>query len=171
MAAQLSQNLLLAVPLAPLVGAVLAGFFGKSIGRAGAHSVTILGVLISFVLSAMVLNDVLAGARFNATIYEWMNLGGLKMEIGFLVDGLTAMMMVVVTMIIMVMRFTETLFAMEHKKVHPERIEGGDEHTGKHRKISKPRTPEMACMHRFDDAVLGVKTGKERRADQRKRTQ
>ena len=99
MAAQLSQNLLLAVPLAPLAGAVLAGFFGKSIGRAGAHSVTILGVLISFVLSAMVLNDVLAGARFNATVYEWMNLGGLKMEIGFLVDGLTAMMMVVVTFV------------------------------------------------------------------------
>ena len=99
MAAQLSQNLLLAVPLAPLVGAVIAGFFGKAIGRAGAHSVTILGVLISFVLSAMVLNDVLAGARFNATIYEWMRLGGLTMEIGFLVDGLTAMMMVVVTFV------------------------------------------------------------------------
>ncbi|MBC7728536.1 MAG: NADH-quinone oxidoreductase subunit L, partial [Microbacteriaceae bacterium] len=106
MAAQLSQNLLLAVPLAPLVGAVAAGFFGKAIGRAGAHTVTILGVLISFVLSAMVLNDVIAGARFNATIYEWMRLGdpaaaggGLKMEIGFLVDGLTAMMMVVVTFV------------------------------------------------------------------------
>ena len=99
MAAQLSQNLLLAVPLAPLVGAVVAGFFGKAIGRAGAHTVTILGVLISFVLSAMVLNDVIAGARFNATIYEWMNLGSLKMEVGFLVDGLTAMMMVVVTFV------------------------------------------------------------------------
>ncbi len=99
MAAQLSQNLLLAVPLAPLVGAVIAGFFGKAIGRAGAHTVTILGVLISFVLSAVVLNDVLAGARFNATIYEWMRLGGLTMEIGFLVDGLTAMMMVVVTFV------------------------------------------------------------------------
>ena len=99
MAAQLSQNLLLAVPLAPLAGAVLAGFFGKAIGRAGAHTVTILGVLIAFVLSAMTLNDVMAGARFNATIYEWMNLGGLKMEIGFLVDGLTAMMMVVVTFV------------------------------------------------------------------------
>ena len=106
MAAQLSQNLLLAVPLAPLAGAVLAGFFGKAIGRAGAHTATILGVLIAFVLSAMVLNDVIAGARFNATIYEWMSLGdpaapggGLKMEIGFLVDGLTAMMMVVVTFV------------------------------------------------------------------------
>ena len=99
MAAQLSQNLLLAVPLAPLAGAVIAGFFGKAVGRAGAHSVTILGVLISFVISVLVLNDVLAGARFNATIYEWMKLGGLTMEIGFLVDGLTAMMMVVVTFV------------------------------------------------------------------------
>ena len=99
MAAQLSQNLLLAVPLAPLAGAVLAGFFGRAIGRAGAHSVTILGVLISFILSVIVLNDVLDGARFNATLYEWMNLGGLKMEVGFLVDGLTAMMMVVVTFV------------------------------------------------------------------------
>ena len=98
-AAQLSQNLLLAVPLAPLVGAVLAGFFGKAIGRAGAHTVTILGVLMAFVISALVLNDVMAGARFNATIYEWMKLGGLTMEVGFLVDGLTAMMMVVVTFV------------------------------------------------------------------------
>ena len=99
MAAQLSQNLLLAVPLAPLAGALIAGFFGKAIGRAGAHRVTILGVLVSFILSVMVLNDVLAGARFNATVYEWMNLGALTMEIGFLVDGLTAMMMVVVTFV------------------------------------------------------------------------
>ena len=99
MAAQLSQNLLLAVPLAPLAGAVLAGFFGKAIGRAGAHTATILGVLIAFVISLIVLNDVMAGARFNATIYEWMNVGNLKMEIGFLVDGLTAMMMVVVTFV------------------------------------------------------------------------
>ena len=98
-APQLSQNLLLAVPLAPLVGAIVAGFFGKAIGRAGAHTVTILGVLIAFVISVGVLNDVTAGARFNATIYEWMNLGGLKMEVGFLVDGLTAMMMVVVTFV------------------------------------------------------------------------
>ncbi len=99
MAAQLSQNMLLAVPLAPLVGAVVAGFFGKAVGRAGAHTVTILGVLIAFVLSVLVLMDVADGARFNATIYQWMNLGDLKMEVGFLVDGLTAMMMVVVTFV------------------------------------------------------------------------
>ena len=69
--------MLLAVPLAPLVGAVVAGFFGKAIGRAGAHTVTILGVLIAFVISVAVLIDVNAGARFNATIYEWMRLGDL----------------------------------------------------------------------------------------------
>ncbi len=100
MAATLSPTLLTAVPLLPLAGAVLAGLFGKTIGRRGAHTVTILGVLVSFILSAMVLKSVAVdGARFNATIYEWMVVGGLKMEIGFLVDGLTAMMMCVVTFV------------------------------------------------------------------------
>jgi len=100
MASTLSQSTLLWVPLAPLAGAVIAGFFGKTIGRRGAHTVTILGVLISFILSAMVLKSVAVdGARFNGTVYEWMVLGGLKMEIGFLVDGLTAMMMAVVTFV------------------------------------------------------------------------
>ena len=100
MAASLSQNVLLAVPLAPLAGAIVAGFFGKTIGRRASHVVTILGVLIAFVISAMVLKAVAVdGARFNQTIYEWMVVGGLKMEIGFLVDGLTAMMMCVVTFV------------------------------------------------------------------------
>jgi NADH-quinone oxidoreductase subunit L len=100
MSATLSQNTLLAVPLAPLVGAIVAGFFGKMVGRRGSHAITILGVLIAFILSAQTLYSVAAdGARFNATIYEWMVLGPLKMEVGFLVDGLTAMMMVVVTFV------------------------------------------------------------------------
>ncbi|MEH0165516.1 NADH-quinone oxidoreductase subunit L [Roseateles microcysteis] len=100
MSATLSQNMLLAVPMAPLVGAIAAGFFGKQIGRRGAHSITILGVLIAFIISAMTLKSVAVdGARFNETIYEWMVLGGLKMEVGFLVDGLTAMMMCVVTFV------------------------------------------------------------------------
>ncbi len=97
---QLSQNLLVAVPLAPLIGSIIAGLFGKSIGRRGAHFVTILGVFISFVISCMVLKSVAVdGARFNGTIYEWMTLGDLKMEIGFLIDGLTAMMMAVVSFV------------------------------------------------------------------------
>ncbi|HEU6455736.1 MAG TPA: NADH-quinone oxidoreductase subunit L, partial [Roseateles sp.] len=100
MSAQLSQNLLLTVPLAPLAGAVVAGFFGKTVGRRGSHMATILGVLIAFIISAMTLYSVAVdGARFNATVYEWMTLGPLKMEVGFLVDGLTAMMMCVVTFV------------------------------------------------------------------------
>src|SRR5438105_15894118 len=95
MSAQLSQNLLLAVPLAPLVGAIAAGLFGKQIGRSGAHWITCIGVAISLAISIQTLLAVLDGARFNATVYEWMNVGGLKMEIGFLVDGLTAMMICV----------------------------------------------------------------------------
>lgn len=96
----LSQSMLVAVPLAPLVGAVVAGLFGKTVGRRGAHAITILGVAIAFVLSAMTLKAVAVdGARFNQTIYEWMVVGGIKMEVGFLVDGLTAMMMCVVTFV------------------------------------------------------------------------
>jgi len=97
--ATLSQNLLLAVPLAPLIGAVIAGLFGKTVGRRGAHFFTILGVAIAFVCSAVVMAQVAGGARFNATLYEWMVLGKLVMEVGFLVDGLTAMMMCVVTFV------------------------------------------------------------------------
>jgi NADH-quinone oxidoreductase subunit L len=105
MSTTLSASTLLAVPLAPLVGAALAGilgttFGGNVIGRRTSHTLTILGVFIAFILSAMTLKSVaMDGARFNETIYEWMVVGGLKMEIGFMVDGLTAMMMVVVTFV------------------------------------------------------------------------
>ena len=104
MSATLNASTLLAVPLAPLVGSALAGIFGTKlggnwIGRRLSHSLTILGVLVSFIISAMTLKDVIGGARFNATIYEWMVVGGLKMEVGFMVDGLTAMMMCVVTFV------------------------------------------------------------------------
>ncbi len=99
MANSISQGLLLTVPLAPLVGAIVAGLFGRQVGQRGAHTVTILGVLVAFICSAMVLSQVAGGARFNGTIYEWSAVGKLVMEVGFLVDGLTAMMMVVVTFV------------------------------------------------------------------------
>ncbi|MEY3511006.1 MAG: NADH-quinone oxidoreductase subunit, partial [Pseudomonadota bacterium] len=104
MSSTLSASTLLAVPMAPLVGATLAGilgttFGGNVLGRRATHSLTILGVLVSFILSVMTLMAVMDGARFNETIYEWMVVGGLKMEIGFMVDGLTAMMMCVVTFV------------------------------------------------------------------------
>ena len=105
MSQTLQASTLLAVPLAPLAGAVLAGVFGTRLGgnwlgRKLSHTFTILGVLIAFVLSALTLQSVVVdGARFNETLYTWMVVGGLKMEVGFLVDGLTAMMMCVVTFV------------------------------------------------------------------------
>src|SRR6218665_3628996 len=101
----LPASTLLAAALAPLAGAAPAGIFrptprGNRIGRPPRPRLAIAGVLISFVLSAMTLYRVaLDGARFDATIYTWMLLGGLKIEIGFLVDSLTAMMMVVVSFV------------------------------------------------------------------------
>ena len=104
MSQTLNASTLLAVPLAPLVGSVLAGvlgtqFGGNWIGRRLSHTLTILGVLVAFILSAMTLKNVIDGARFNETLYTWMVVGGLKMEVGFLVDGITAMMMCVVTFV------------------------------------------------------------------------
>ncbi|HMC47222.1 MAG TPA: NADH-quinone oxidoreductase subunit L, partial [Caballeronia sp.] len=99
MSTTLNENLLLTIALAPLAGSLIAGLFGWKIGRKASHRITILGVMISFVLSCFVLVDVMQGASFNATIYEWMTVGPLKMEIGFLVDSLTAMMMVIVTFV------------------------------------------------------------------------
>ena len=105
MSSTLSATTLLAVPLAPLVGSLAAGVLGTSlggnlIGRRLCHSVTILGVLVSFLISAFTLYQVaFEGARLNETLYTWMVVGDLKMEIGFLIDGLTAMMMCVVTFV------------------------------------------------------------------------
>jgi NADH-quinone oxidoreductase subunit L len=104
MTGQLNPHLLLAVPLAPLAGALIAGlfgtsFFGNRIGRTASHTVTILGVTIAFVISMMTLLSVINGAAYNGTLYTWMTVAGLKLEVGFLVDSLTAMMMCVVTFV------------------------------------------------------------------------
>jgi NADH-quinone oxidoreductase subunit L len=93
------KALYLLVPLAPLAGAILAGLFGKAIGRAGAHVVTILGVLVAFIASVVIYQDVAAGNTFNGTIYTWMQAGGIDFEVGFLIDSLTVMMMLVVTFV------------------------------------------------------------------------
>ena len=93
------QTLYLIVPLAPLFGALAAGLFGKLIGRTGAHVVTIAGVLVSFIASVLVYQDVSAGHTFNGTVYTWMVLGDLHFEVGFLIDALTVMMMLVVTFV------------------------------------------------------------------------
>ena len=93
------KTLYLLVPLAPLAGALIAGLFGKAIGRANAHRVTILGVLASFLLSAFIFSDVLAGHGWNGTVYSWATIGETRLEVGFLIDRLTALMMVVVTFV------------------------------------------------------------------------
>ncbi|HRP74739.1 MAG TPA: NADH-quinone oxidoreductase subunit L [Rhodocyclaceae bacterium] len=93
------KALYLLVPLAPLAGAILAGLFGKRLGRSGAHGITILGVLVSFLASVVIFQDVRNGNLFNGTIYTWMESGGLSFEIGFLIDPLTTMMMLVVTFV------------------------------------------------------------------------
>jgi len=95
-------KLYLLIAFAPLVGSIIAGLFGTGflgrwVSRAGAHWATILGVLVSAVGSVIVLNDVLAGNTFNGALYTWSAIGGVKLEIGFMIDTLSAMMMVVVT--------------------------------------------------------------------------
>ncbi|MFZ9480991.1 MAG: proton-conducting transporter membrane subunit, partial [Burkholderiaceae bacterium] len=87
----------LLVPLAPLVGAIVAGLFGQRVGRAGAHWVTISGVAVSLAASLVVLVDVLSGNTYNGSVYTWAQIGGLTLEVGFLIDTLSAIMMVVVT--------------------------------------------------------------------------
>ncbi len=99
MADTLNPTLLLVIALAPLAGAVIAGLFGRSIGRTGSHVVTIAGVGLSCVLSVWVLIQVIGGAHYNATVYTWMQVGSLKMDVGFLIDSLSALMMVIVTFV------------------------------------------------------------------------
>jgi NADH-quinone oxidoreductase subunit L len=91
----------LTIVLAPLIAAIIAGLFGRQIGRAAAHWLTILGVGLSFVLSMLVLKDIYwdGGPIENYTLYTWAVSDGLQMNVGFLIDRLTALMMVVVTFV------------------------------------------------------------------------
>ncbi len=95
------ENIYLWIVLAPLIGSIIAGLFGKQVGRAGAHWATISGVAVSAVLSLLVFKyiNIDGGATFNGSVYTWMVVDGLRLEVGFLVDQLTAMMMVVVTFV------------------------------------------------------------------------
>ena len=88
-------NYYLTIVLAPLVAAITAGLFGKQIGRSAAHWITILAVGLSFVLSVLVLKYLLldGGLPENISVYTWAVVDGLRFEVGFLVDRLTALMM------------------------------------------------------------------------------
>jgi len=93
------KTLYLIVPLAPLAASIAAGLFGRAIGRKGAHRVTILAVLASFVASCAIFVDVLHGNAFNGSVYTWLTSGATRLEIGFQIDRLSALMMVVVSFV------------------------------------------------------------------------
>ena len=94
-------HLYLWIVLAPLVGAVIAGLFGRAIGRSGAHRVTILAVAVSTVLSVFAYYDVVVAGNpgFNGTVYTWGAVGDLEIAVGFLIDELSVTMMAVVTFV------------------------------------------------------------------------
>ena len=94
-------SICLLIVLAPLVASVIAGLFGRGIGRNGAHTITIVGVGVSFVLSLYVFWRivVVGDAPLNVDLYTWLESGGVAFKIGFLVDQLTATMMIVVTFV------------------------------------------------------------------------
>ena len=93
------QQLYLLVPVAPLVAAIVVGLAGARLGRAWSHRLCIAGVAVSTAASILVLRDVMAGHVFNGDIYTWLQSGSFKLSIGFLIDPLTALMMVVVTFV------------------------------------------------------------------------
>jgi NADH-quinone oxidoreductase subunit L len=93
------KELYLIVPFAPLLGAIIAGLGGRWITRQGAHSVTIFSVLLSFLASCVIFADVLKGNTYNGTVYTWLTVADTRFELGFLIDRLTALMMIVVTFV------------------------------------------------------------------------
>ena len=93
------QKIYLLIPLLPLLAAVIIGLFGRVLPRFAAHLFTITGVGASFILSAIVFQDVLAGHVYNGAVYTWLTSGHTAFEVGFLIDSLTAIMMVVVTFV------------------------------------------------------------------------
>jgi len=95
------KSIYLAIVLAPLIGSVISGLFGRQIGRSGSHWVTIIGVAISFILSAFVFKSIVIDDApiFNGSVYTWLISDGIQFEVGFLIDRLTAVMMMVVTFV------------------------------------------------------------------------
>ncbi len=95
------ENIYLTIALAPLLGAIIAGFFGGMLGRKATHTITILGVLVSTVLALYVFNHHVLekGEIFNQNLYTWMQIGSLNISVGFLIDNLTSVMLVVVSFV------------------------------------------------------------------------
>ena len=97
----MDPNVLLAIPLLPLVAAIVAGLFGRLIGRTASHVITIASVGVAFLLSAHIAWQLLSGqvGVYNDSVYTWLVSDGISMEVGFLVDQLSVLMMCVVTFV------------------------------------------------------------------------
>src|SRR5438270_718525 len=93
------KELAVIIAFAPLIGAIAAGLGGRWLSRTGAHSVTIFSVLLSFLASCVVFYRALQGETLNATVYTWLTVADLRFVVGFLIDRLTSLMMVVVTFV------------------------------------------------------------------------
>lgn len=94
------QSLLLAIVIAPLFGSIAAGLFGRHLGRSWTHRITIFSVGVAFFLSAWVLKLVIVdGLTYNGMVYQWLQAGSLQLEVGFMIDSLSAVMMTVVTFV------------------------------------------------------------------------
>jgi NADH-quinone oxidoreductase subunit L len=96
---QSMKALYLIVPFAPLAGALISGLLGRVIGRRASHMVTIALMIVSTVAALLVFLDVLKGNTFNGPLYTWITSGDATLQIGFLIDRLSAIMMVVVTFV------------------------------------------------------------------------
>ena len=94
------QSLLLAIVIAPLFGSIAAGLFGRHLGRCWTHRITIFSVGVAFFLSTWVLKLVIVdGMTYNDTVCQWLQAGSLQLQVGFMIDALSAVMMTVVTFV------------------------------------------------------------------------
>lgn len=105
------QTLYLLVPLAPLLGALIAGLFGRFIGPVWSHRITIALVFVSLLASIRIFLDVLEGNSYNGSVYTWLITGDTRFEVGFLIDQLSATMMVVVSLVSLMVHIYTWLYA------------------------------------------------------------
>ncbi|MEE9310732.1 MAG: NADH-quinone oxidoreductase subunit L [Cocleimonas sp.] len=121
------ESIYLAIPLSALVGSIIAGLFGSIIGRKGAHTITLLGVGISCVLSFIVLKHVaIDGNTFYGNVYTWAKVGDTSFNVGFMIDRLTSMMMVVVTFVSLMVHVYTIGYMEDDKHNWPKESRGGD---------------------------------------------
>ena len=117
----------LAIPLSALIGSMIAGFVGGAIGREASHTATLAGVGIAFLLSLYVFQHIaLGGNTYNGSVYTWMEFGKIKFEVGFLIDNLTAMMMVVVTFVSLMVHIYTIGYMSDDEHNWPKNSKAGD---------------------------------------------